>query len=78
MLEQRVERLEEDVREVKADVKSLQSDVRDLQVSMARVEGKLDIMIARTPTPQQLWAMILSTWTAGAGIVFILIRFMQP
>jgi hypothetical protein len=78
MLEQRVARLESDVSEIKNDIREIRSDVRDLQVSVARIEGKLDIAIARTPTNLQLWGMILSTWTAGAGIVFLMLRFMHP
>jgi uncharacterized coiled-coil protein SlyX len=78
LLEQRVARLEEDVREIRADIREIRADVRELQVAIARIEGKLDIVIARTPTSLQLWGMLLSTWTAGAGIVFLMMRFMQP
>lgn len=78
MLEARVERLEADVKDIKEDVRALRSDFGDMRASMARVEGRLDMLVSRTPTALQLWGMILSTWTAGAGIVFVMLRFLQP
>ena len=87
MLEKRVENLESTMRsietalvEIKTELKHLpkmsdymgiKSDFASLKSDVAEIKGRL----SNTPTTLQLLAMIISTWTAGAAIVFAIARF---
>lgn len=64
MLEQRVARLEDDMKDVKASLKSI-------EVSLAEIKGRM----FHLPTALQLFLAVITTWSAGAAIVFAMIRF---
>lgn len=87
MLEQRVAGLEVDVRDIKAAVGRIEAsaatmlaelrelkskDVADLRTKLSFVEGRLHGM----PNTWQLLTIVLTTWAAGAAIVFTLLRFL--
>ena len=73
-LETRVERLEADMAEVKATLKGIDGRLGGIVVTLARIEGKLSL----TPTSLQLFLALLTTWAAGAAIVFTLANFLRP
>ena len=64
MLEARVARLEDDMKDVKASLKSI-------ELSLAEIKGRMSSI----PTSFQLMTMVITTWSAGAAIVFTLLRF---
>ena len=74
MLEQRVARLEESLREVRSDLKRILELLAKTREDGAEMRGAL----SRIPTMPQFWAMIVSTWIAGAGIVLLAFRFVEP
>ncbi len=86
MLEQRVGRLEDDMREVKASLKGIEaavaeikhlpkaSDYASLKADLAELKGRM----AQAPTLLQLTVVMISTWSAGAAMVFTLLRFAKP
>ena len=74
MLEQRVARLEESLREVRFDLKRILELLAKTREDVAEMRGAL----SRIPTTPQFWAMIVSTWIAGAGIVLLAFRFVEP
>lgn len=81
MLDQRVERLEADVAEIRSDVRTIRSDltsldrrVTDGNERLARIEGRLDQM----PDASTMWKMVVGTWIAGAGIVMLAVKLLQP
>jgi hypothetical protein len=74
MLEQRVARLEESLREVRSDLKRILELLAKTREDVAEMRGAL----SRIPTMPQFWAMIVSTWIAGAGIVLLAFRFVEP
>ena len=74
MLEQRVERLEEDVREIKTDLRSINGTLSDIRERLGKIDGRLDQM----PNAATMWKMVVGTWIAGAGIVMVAFRIMQP
>ena len=74
VLEQRVARLERDVSEIKDDVKRILDLITRTREDVAEIRGAL----SRIPTLPQFWAMIVSTWVAGAGIVVLAFRFIEP
>jgi hypothetical protein len=71
MLEQRVARLEDDMRELKGVLKDIQRDLVDVRMKVSAIDARL----ATVPTSLQLLVMMLTTWSAGAAIVFALPRF---
>lgn len=75
MLEQRVARLVEKVSGIQTTLARIEAklDGKADASALARVDG----MLSRSPDTGQLWRMIVSTWIAGAGIVFVIIRFAQ-
>lgn len=68
MLEQRVARLEEELRSL---AKDQQKEFTDIKVKLAGIEGRL----SAAPTILQLITVVVTTWSAGAAIVFALLRF---
>ena len=74
MLEQRVERLEEDVREIRTDIRGIHQVLTDIRERLANIEGKLD----RTADAVSMWRMVVGTWIAGAGIVMLAVKLLQP
>ena len=79
-LEKRMERVEGRLSSIEvllAEIKGQLSqmpkatEIGALRADVARIDGKL----SSVPTMWQLLAMVISTWTAGAAIVFIIIRF---
>ena len=74
MLEQRVARLEESLREVRSDLKRILELLAKTREDVAEMCGALSLI----PTLPQFWAMIVSTWIAGAGIVLLAFRFVEP
>ncbi len=93
MLETRVTRLEQDVQEMKsslrsielavaemkhlpkaADLAALRSDFAGLKADVAEMRGRLSQM----PTLLQLVTVVITTWSAGAAMVFTLLRLARP
>ncbi|MBX9908819.1 MAG: hypothetical protein K2Z25_08900 [Beijerinckiaceae bacterium] len=58
---------------IEAELKHLPkaADYASLKADVARVDGKL----SNIPTMWQLLTMVVSTWAAGAAIVFTILRF---
>jgi hypothetical protein len=87
MLEQRVAGLESGMKDIQAtllkvnerllgietELKHLPkaTDYGALRADIAEVKGRL----ATSPTMWQLLTMVISTWAAGAAIVFAILRF---
>ena len=90
MLEARVARLEDDMKEVKAslveikaelkhlprttDLQGLRNDFSSLRADVAEIKGRLSQM----PTLLQLTVVVITPWSAGAAMVFTLLRFARP
>ena len=81
-LEHRVERLEEDMADVKSTLRSIESRLGAIEVSLAEVKGRLTGVEGRLlafPTAWQLYVAlittVITTWSAGAAIVFTLLHF---
>jgi hypothetical protein len=74
-LERRVERLEDDMSDVKLMLRSIEARLVSIEVSTAEIKGKLQGL----PTSWQMFTAIVTsavaTWSAGAAIVFTLLRF---
>lgn len=74
-LERRVERLEADMSDVKIALRSIEARLVAIEVSIAEIKGKLQGL----PTSWQMFTAIMTsavaTWSAGAAIVFALLRF---
>ncbi len=91
MLEKRVEALEADVSKIKTILERLepkiteilltgakQADLHKTQVDVAELKGRMSAVEARlsaVPTTIQLVLWLLTTWGAGAAIVFAIVRF---
>jgi hypothetical protein len=80
MLEQRVIRLEETLSRIDQRLSSIEaelkhlpkvSDYASLKADVAEIKGRLSGMV----TPLQLFIAVITTWTAGAAIVFALVKF---
>ena len=74
MLEQRVERLEEGVREIRTDIRGIHQVLTEIRERLSNIDGKLD----RTPDAGSMWKMVVGTWVAGAGIVMLAVKLLQP
>ena len=86
MLESRVARLEDDMRDMKTSLRAIELAVADirhlpkaadyagLRAEIAEMRGRMSQM----PTFLQLVGIVLTTWSAGAAIVFTLVRFAKP
>ena len=86
MLEQRVGRLEEDMKDVKSILKVIEASILEIKTELKHVpkmndHGSLKAEIAeiksrvsQMPTVLQLVVTIITTWSAGAAIVFTLLR----
>lgn len=89
MLEARVTRLEDDMREVKAslrtielavaeikrlpkasDLAAMRSDFSSLRADVTELRGR----VSQVPSLLQLVVTIITTWSAGAAMVFTLLR----
>jgi hypothetical protein len=93
-LDRRVTQLEEDMRAVKATLGRLEpliveihrdmarrvelNDVRDRLAETREEVKEMKGALSRTPTITHLLAATISTWIAGAGIVFALMRLPTP
>jgi uncharacterized coiled-coil protein SlyX len=78
MLEQRVARLEEDMKEVKSSLKGIQESLTQIAISIAKLDGRMTGLEGRLqaiPSAWQLFVALITTWSAGAAIVFAMIRF---
>ena len=86
-IEQRVDRLEGKVDRIEAILVRLEpkiteltftaaksSEMIKLQTDLAEVKGRLSSL----PTWWMLMVTVLSTWLAGAGIVFTLVKATRP
>jgi hypothetical protein len=94
MLEARVGRLEECMKEVRAVLARLEpmiielvhttakkSDIERIEARLAETREEVKEMkgaLSRSPTINHLLAATISTWIAGAGIVFALTRLPAP
>jgi uncharacterized coiled-coil protein SlyX len=81
-LEHRVERLEEDMADVKSTLRMIESRLGAIEVSLAKLDGRITGVEGRLqalPTAWQMFTAIVTsavaTWSAGAAIVFTLLRF---
>ena len=76
MLEERVERLEKILANLEPKITEIlltgakQSEVHKVQIDLAEIKGKVSML----PTWWMLVVALLATWSAGAGIVFALIK----
>jgi hypothetical protein len=68
-LEQILERLEPKITEILL-TGSKQADVQKIQVELAELRGKVSML----PTWWMLVVALVATWSAGAGIIFALLR----
>lgn len=57
-----------------ADLTAIRSDFASLKADVARLDGRL----SQLPTLLQLVGIVITTWSAGAAIVFTLLRFAKP
>lgn len=85
MIEQRVGKLEQDVarvlvilkrlepaiREMITDNRQMRKDVSDLTVKLAGLEAQVRAL----PNFLQLMVTLITTWSAGAAIVFTIVKF---
>ncbi len=80
MLEQRVARLEQILERLEPKISEIlltgakQTDIQKLQVELAEACGRVSML----PTWWMLIVAIVATWSAGAGIVFALVRAAHP
>jgi hypothetical protein len=77
MLEQRVARLEEDVKEIKVTLRGLEAKLSSIGEAVAEIKGRiggLEMRLSAMPTTIQLVTLLLTTWAAGAAIVFTIVR----
>jgi hypothetical protein len=72
-LSYKVGRLEEYLREIKDILRDMQREMTSLQVAVGEMRGEL----RRIPTVAQAWAMTITTWIAGAGVVMLAVRLIQ-
>jgi hypothetical protein len=68
-VEQILERLEPKITEILL-TGSKQADVQKIQVELAELRGKVSML----PTWWMLVVALVATWSAGAGIIFALLR----
>jgi predicted component of type VI protein secretion system len=90
MLEQRVARLEDKVDRIEAAIVRIEpriseivgevrqlpkaNDIASLKADIAEVRGRLSML----PTWWMLVVALIATWSAGAGIVFTLVKASHP
>jgi hypothetical protein len=76
MLDQRVARLEQILERLEPKISEIlltgakQGDVQRIQVEAAEIKGKVSML----PTWWMLVVAIVATWSAGAGIGFVLLK----
>ena len=78
MLEQRVARLEEDVKEIRSTLRSVETKLSSIAESVAEIKGRIggiEMRLSAMPTTIQLVTLLLTTWAAGAAIVFTALRY---
>lgn len=87
MLDARVARLEADMSEVKASLKAIEAaiaylptaaDLTTLRVDVAEMKGR----VSQLPTAWMMFIAIVTTvvttWSAGAAMVFTVLRLSKP
>ena len=80
MLEQRVARLEQILERLEPKITEIlltgakQADLAKMQIELAEVKGKVSML----PTWWMLAVTLIATWSAGAGIVFALVKAAHP
>jgi hypothetical protein len=77
MLEQRVERLEADMKDVKSSLKFIEGKLSSIDVTLARLDERTNAMSKTALGPLSLFTAVISTWAAGAAIVFTLLHFVR-
>lgn len=72
-VENRLASIELLLSEIKGQLSQIQksSDFATIRADVARIDGRL----SQLPTTWQLLAMVISTWAAGAAIVFTVVKF---
>ncbi len=60
--------------DLSSDLKRILDLLAKTREDVAEMRGAL----SRIPTLPQFWAMIVSTWVAGAAIVLLALRFVEP
>ena len=79
-LEQKVDRIEQLLGQLTPKITEIlltgakQADVYKMQVELAEVKGKVSML----PTWWMLAVTLIATWSAGAGIVFALVKATHP
>jgi hypothetical protein len=73
-MDEALRRIEIALKELAADSKALRKDFSDLAIKVASIEGQ----IKNIPTVLQLFLALITTWSAGAAIVFALLRANHP
>ena len=66
-----LQRLEPVIRELALDNKDFRKQLADTNARLAGLEGQFKAM----PTALHLFGALITTWAAGAAIVFTLVRF---
>jgi hypothetical protein len=80
MLEQRVARLEQILERLEPKITEIlltgakQADVQKVHVELAELRGKVSML----PTWWMLVVALVATWSAGAGIIFALLKATHP
>ena len=80
MLEPRVARLEQILERLEPKITEIlltgakQSDVQRVQVETAEIKGKVSML----PSWWMLIIALIATWSAGASIVFALVKAARP
>jgi hypothetical protein len=73
-MDEALRRIEVALKELAADNKALRKDFSDLAAKVASIEGQ----IKNIPTVLQLFLALITTWSAGAAIVFALLKATRP
>jgi chromosome segregation ATPase len=73
-IDEALRRIESALKELASDSKELRKQLGDLSVRVASVEGQLKNL----PTVLQLFLALITTWSAGAAIVFALLKAIHP
>jgi chromosome segregation ATPase len=73
-VDEALRRIETALRDLASDNKEMRRQMSDLTIKVATIEGQLK----NIPTTLQLFLALISTWAAGAAIVFALLKATHP
>jgi hypothetical protein len=64
--------------DVKSTLRSIETKLGSVAEAVAEIKGRvggLEMRLSAMPTTIQLVVLLITTWSAGAAIVFALLRF---